>query len=397
MKEDNTCFIFLKVKHHIVLVLLLFNCFNSIARDVDFYFFGKEIHFNVDINASDINEIIDQERITFDLDQKYRDLLYLDYEELVRSFITNVKELSLDGFGAYLLLDSFVDRHYKDLTNDKKVLFKWFILVESGYSTLLTYDNKGMYLFGENENNLKNVNKLSFNDVKYVQLSNSRQKNKNSVKIFQYNGDVALEKTFTISRNFTANIGIKKEIRKVEFKYKDEIYCFTFQVNKHLIEYYRRLPTVDFGKIYMNYKFSKPLKSTLLPLLSDELQKIESLNERIQFLLFFVQEGIPYKTDLELLQREDWFFPEETLNSVYGDCEDKSILYAFLLKELLQVNSVLLYYDLGNGKSHINVGLLLGTEGEMTIAETTNSFYKLGNYSEDYKLVKPKVYPLSEN
>ena len=47
-------------------------------------------------------------------------------------------------------------------------------------------------------------------------------------------------------------------------------------------------------------------------------------------------------------------FPEETLYYEYSDCEDKSILFAFLMKEVLGMKTVAIDY-----KNHVNIGLAL--------------------------------------
>ena len=54
-----------------------------------------------------------------------------------------------------------------------------------------------------------------------------------------------------------------------------------------------------------------------------------------QFVAYFVQLAIDYKSDMETKSQEDyWKYPLETLYDGYGDCEDGSILLAALLDAL---------------------------------------------------------------
>ena len=52
-------------------------------------------------------------------------------------------------------------------------------------------------------------------------------------------------------------------------------------------------------------------------------------------LLRFVQTAFPYETDQDQFGVEKWQAPEEILYYRLSDCDDRSILYAFLLREVL--------------------------------------------------------------
>ena len=53
-----------------------------------------------------------------------------------------------------------------------------------------------------------------------------------------------------------------------------------------------------------------------------------------------MQNAFPYKTDDEQFGREKYFFPEETLFYPFSDCEDRSILFAYLVSNLLGLDVV---------------------------------------------------------
>lgn len=61
-------------------------------------------------------------------------------------------------------------------------------------------------------------------------------------------------------------------------------------------------------------------------------------------LLDFVQTALEYKTDGEAWGNERVFFPDETLYYPYCDCEDRAILYSRLVRDLMGLQVVLLYY-----------------------------------------------------
>ena len=81
----------------------------------------------------------------------------------------------------------------------------------------------------------------------------------------------------------------------------------------------------------------------LKKLLSPHLQKL-SAPEQLNFLLHLVQKSFEYKTDQDQFNKEKYFFAHETFVYPYSDCEDRSVLFANLVKALLGYNVVLLDY-----------------------------------------------------
>jgi hypothetical protein len=66
--------------------------------------------------------------------------------------------------------------------------------------------------------------------------------------------------------------------------------------------------------------------------------------EAANILLRFVQTGFQYKTDAQQFGREKAFFPEETLYYPYCDCEDRSVLFSYLVRKLLKLEVLGLDY-----------------------------------------------------
>ena len=61
-------------------------------------------------------------------------------------------------------------------------------------------------------------------------------------------------------------------------------------------------------------------------------------------LINFVQTAFEYKTDDDYWGYERSFFPEETLFYQFSDCEDRAILFTRLIRDLLGLDAILLYY-----------------------------------------------------
>ena len=66
--------------------------------------------------------------------------------------------------------------------------------------------------------------------------------------------------------------------------------------------------------------------------------------EQVNFLLRFVQNAFKYKTDDQQFGGEKYLFADETLYYPYSDCEDRSVLFAYLVREIVGLEVVGLMY-----------------------------------------------------
>lgn len=108
------------------------------------------------------------------------------------------------------------------------------------------------------------------------------------------------------------------------------------------MEFYKRLPQCDYS-VYATAKVDKKFSDEVLGALRPAI-KGKSEREAANILLDFVQSGFEYATDPEQFGYEKPFFVEELFYYPYCDCEDRSMLYRYLVKELLGLDVILLDY-----------------------------------------------------
>lgn len=70
----------------------------------------------------------------------------------------------------------------------------------------------------------------------------------------------------------------------------------------------------------------------------------KSQEEAANLLINFVQTAFVYEYDDKVWGEDRAFFAEETLYYPYCDCEDRSILYTRLIRDLLGLKTALIYY-----------------------------------------------------
>jgi hypothetical protein len=102
----------------------------------------------------------------------------------------------------------------------------------------------------------------------------------------------------------------------------------------------------DFGTrwaMYANTPMSAQAKNTLYPSLRQAIAG-KSSYEAVSRLLNFVQTAFEYEYDDKVWGGDRAFFAEETLYYPYCDCEDRAILFSRLVRDLVGLKVVLIYY-----------------------------------------------------
>lgn len=115
-----------------------------------------------------------------------------------------------------------------------------------------------------------------------------------------------------------------------------------YQVNQNAIDFYGRYPQVDIA-IYANAQMSQELKDWATKQMQPTLSEYSNY-EAVSMLLYYLQSEFDYATDVEQFGYEKPFFCEENFYYRKNDCEDRAILFAYLVRNLVGNNMVLLDY-----------------------------------------------------
>lgn len=114
-------------------------------------------------------------------------------------------------------------------------------------------------------------------------------------------------------------------------------------VNRNLMDFYEDYPRGNSMAVYAQASLSRHVKEQLYPVLRQSVSG-KSQAEAANILIDFVQTAFSYQTDEEQFGEERPFFPDEMFFHPYSDCEDRAILYAVLVRDLLGLKTVLLHY-----------------------------------------------------
>ena len=121
-------------------------------------------------------------------------------------------------------------------------------------------------------------------------------------------------------------------------------------VNRNLIDFMNEYPTSMIGDnfmtrwaMYAKTPLEDRLKGEILPVFKEKLQGL-SQKEAVERLLNWVQTAFVYEYDDKVWGGDRAFFAEESLYYPYCDCEDRSILFTHLVRDLLGLKCILIYY-----------------------------------------------------
>lgn len=142
---------------------------------------------------------------------------------------------------------------------------------------------------------------------------------------------------------------IMSEIRILQSKRYPQLNV-SLCANKNLIEFFNTYPSSQLGDdimsrwaMYANAPLTRCIKENFYPKLREVIQG-KTQHEATDMLLNFVQTAFVYEYDDKVWGRDRSFFAEESLYYPYCDCEDRSILFSRLVRDLLGLKVVLVYY-----------------------------------------------------
>lgn len=228
---------------------------------------------------------------------------------------------------------------------NEATLLTAFIYCQSGYQMRMGMSGQRLYLLYASDYSLYDVGSYSLDNTRYYVLAQPEP-----ARLFicqaAYPQEQALSLTIPQAQHFA---GRASETREFHSLNHPDVRC-KVQVNKNLIDFYNTYPTSMVGgnfmtrwAMYANTPLQEEVKEQLYPGLRKHLVG-KSQKDAVGVLLDFVQMAFVYGYDDKVWGYDRAFFAEETLFYPYADCEDRSILFSRLVRDLLGLKVVLVYY-----------------------------------------------------
>lgn len=278
-----------------------------------------------------------------------------NYEEVLSQARQDRAQMKLNDWGYALLLHAMGEKIF-DGSRNEALLFTWFALTKSGYDTKVGYMQDRIYLMLHTGNNLYYVPYMTLEKKRFYIVSLNPRDAKFEGALYTYDGNYTGADKSVDFKVETAPV-LKQNVlsKTLKFVYDGKDYAIPVKFSQDAISFFENYPQTNY-EVYFTAVPSPEASTSLFGSLKQIVQgKTEW--EAVNTLLRFVQTAFEYKTDPEQFGREKPFFPEETLYYPYSDCEDRSILFAYLVRTLLGLEVVGLDYP-----AHIATAVHFNTE-----------------------------------
>lgn len=332
------------------------NPIKPLTETVAIHFFGTEIQCSVTSKPQFTLPDLSGESIS----EAWQQLSDGQCDELLSQCLELRSRHQLNDWGYILLLDSIsqatthssVSRSAtasspnlgEQQKNEATLLMAW-LYCQSGYKMRLARANGHLYMLFASENTIYKYNYFSLDNERYYPYDGE-----NIDDLYICDASFPNEQSMTLEMSKEPLLTNRKSsLRTLQSEQYGDIKVST-SVNQNLITFYSYYPTGsvngDFGTrwaIYANTPLSEEVRQALYPQLRKLLQGKSKL-QATEELLNLVQTAFVYEYDSIVWGEDRAFFPEETLFYPYADCEDRAILFSRLVRDLLGMRVVLLYY-----------------------------------------------------
>lgn len=254
--------------------------------------------------------------------------------------------LSLCDWAYYKYVRSFCHALYPDNSAEAGVLHA-FILTQSGFKLKIGIDNTGaVYPLMAIECDLYSYTYFEVDNQKfYVIEENAPQ----SMKILNDSFPATMHPMRITMENENLFADVLSPTRTLTSERYPGV-SVSAASNLNLIEFFNDYPLAFVNndmrtkwRFYANVPASHNLRATVYPVLKRAIVG-KSEEQAANILLNFVQTAFEYEYDEKIWGGDRSFFADESVYYPYCDCEDRSILFSRLVRDLMGLDVVLIYY-----------------------------------------------------
>ena len=333
----------------------VFDYDTSPSSTIKINFYGRDLVFNVPKALRVSSNGVRERQVS----KFYATLHQNDADHILqRQLDEAVSQMGLNEWGYFVLLRAITEKIYAKV-NDR-VLFAFYMLHSHGFKARVGRGSKSdqllLLLALDNSKEVYSETFFRINGTKYYALYGNGQKGE-SVYSYDEKADQNGLKEIGLDFKKSLNIAACDKSRKLHLnKVNMDI---TLPYSTSHLRYYDEIPTTVFP-IYFSTPVSKETEAVLaetIGTLSKQYNKVQL----VDILLNFVQTAFVYKIDELYHGREKYYFPEETIGLPYSDCEDRSALFAWLVKRFVGYDIIGVLYD-----NHMATAVCFGEDAQLT-------------------------------
>lgn len=263
-------------------------------------------------------------------------------DNTIRDFLALRLKMQLCDWAYLNLIDTFAKAFCGH--GNEAVIMAAFIYSQSGYKMRLGRDCEKLYLLYGSKHGIYEKGYIVIEGINYYPLDDKVERME--ISDFSFPQEQSMSLYIENAQKFTIRPSAKRKLASEQ--YHDV--TIDSQVNLNLIQFYNTYPSSEVNgnfmtrwKMYADTPMDESVSQMLYP---DIKNKIEGLSDvqAVNQILNWVQTAFQYEYDDKVWGHDRAFFAEETLYYPYCDCEDRAILFTRLVRELLGLKCILVYY-----------------------------------------------------
>ena len=297
---------------------------------VDFVFFGTPLH------APILQPVKVKSASEHDVFRAWSDYQRLDMSEALSSLRAISDDMGLNDWLVLALVRSYVDALLSSGTPVERVLLEQCLLVNMGYDVRLARTNKQLLLLVPFEQEVYERCFVKTGGKDYYLMFDDLESDPGEKSVFYpcepSKKGTAGGKTLSLLFNEESALNIPTD-DEYDCDFDDGMIHVACKVNPRVMQMLRDYPLMDlecYAASVVLPQFRDAIEGQLMPQLEGMSQC-----DAADALLHFVQFVFGYEDDMKQYGREKVNFVEENFYYDKNDCEDRSVLYAYLVHALL--------------------------------------------------------------
>lgn len=306
---------------------------------LNFAFFGTSDKVRLNKETLPILRNVDERSVSLmlqELSTEENDNLILDCLEIR-------KNRKLSDWAYLQMLNKIAGEAYPGKSSEAQLLMAYLYL-QSGYKMRLASDGSNIYMLYASKHLIYEKPSFAVDGDSYYGV------NELPDRLYICQTSFPNEESLSLLVNTNQLLTFNKSENRNISSSRYPTMKLDVSVNKNLLDFYSTYPTSALdGNImtrwamYANTPMDNNISSSLYPKLK-ELLKEKSEIEATNMLLNTLQTGLTYEYDDKVWGGDRAFFSEESLYYPYCDCEDRAILLTRLVRDVLGLNCLLVYY-----------------------------------------------------
>ncbi len=308
-------------------------------RYIDFNLFGTTGRVRFDSSRRVRLQGVEEEQVA----DAFRQFTPEVYDNLLFDCLEIRTKMQLSDWAYLQFLKTITEKIAGGNNNDAAINFA-YLYMQSGYRMRLAHDGNKLYVLFASEHYIYDKLSYTIDGKKYFGVYDLP--NRLYISMASFPKEKSLSLLVPKVQRFAMNKGNLRSISSSAFPNVK----FSVAVNKNLIDFYNTYPASMLNEnfitkwaMYANTPMDGDVKAQAYP----ELKKLLdgcSQKDAVERLLNLVQTGFIYEYDDKVWGHDRAFFAEESLYYPYCDCEDRSILLTRLVRDLLGLKCILIYY-----------------------------------------------------